>query len=120
MRKEGVPDLADICGAEPGGSCTAEIEQLREALTTSREISTAVGIIMVRCETDAAGAFDILSQSSQRGNIKLRDLAARIVASESERHTRRREPVPRRATTPAAVRRGSALRAPGSALDKQE
>ncbi len=66
-----------------------EVEQLREALNTNREIATAIGILMVRCQTDQRGAFDILSQNSQRTNVKVRDVAARIVASEERLHARR-------------------------------
>jgi transcriptional regulator with GAF, ATPase, and Fis domain len=52
---------------------------LEKALESSREIGVAVGIVMSQSRTDRAGAFRILSDASQRMNVKLRDIAARIV-----------------------------------------
>jgi hypothetical protein len=43
-------------------------------------IEQAKGIIMAQCGWPAEQAFDALVQASQHGNIKVRDLAARIVA----------------------------------------
>jgi transcriptional regulator with GAF, ATPase, and Fis domain len=54
-------------------------EHLEKALESSREIGVAVGIVMAQSRTDRAGAFQILSVASQRMNVKLRDIAARIV-----------------------------------------
>jgi AmiR/NasT family two-component response regulator len=55
-------------------------EQLTSALESNREIGVAVGILMIQSNTDRVGAFRILSEASQRMNVKLRDLAARIIA----------------------------------------
>ena len=63
-----------------------EVEHLEEALSSSRIIGTAQGILMVQAKVDRAQAFRILVQGSQRLNIKLRDLAARIVSAEEEHH----------------------------------
>ncbi|MGW4023510.1 ANTAR domain-containing protein [Streptomyces sp. NPDC005009] len=54
-------------------------EQLTEAMRTRDLIGQATGILMERLDIDAAGAFDSLVRASQRENIKLRDLARRIV-----------------------------------------
>jgi transcriptional regulator with GAF, ATPase, and Fis domain len=62
----------------------AEVEQLEEALASSRVIGTAQGILMVQARVDQRQAFRILVQGSQRMNMKLRDLAARIVSAEEE------------------------------------
>lgn len=63
-----------------------EVEHLEEALSSSRVIGTAQGILMVQVKVDRAQAFRILVQGSQRLNIKLRALAARIVSAEEEHH----------------------------------
>ncbi|MEZ3181107.1 ANTAR domain-containing protein [Streptomyces pimonensis] len=54
-------------------------EQLTEAMRTRDLIGQATGILMERMDIDAAGAFDSLVRASQRENVKLRDLARRIV-----------------------------------------
>ncbi|MEU5594045.1 ANTAR domain-containing protein [Streptomyces sp. NPDC020298] len=54
-------------------------EQLTEAMRTRDLIGQATGILMERLDIDAAEAFDSLVRTSQRENIKLRDLARRIV-----------------------------------------
>ncbi|MFJ8541778.1 ANTAR domain-containing protein [Streptomyces sp. NPDC093586] len=54
-------------------------EQLTEAMRTRDLIGQATGILMERMTIDAAGAFDSLVKASQRENVKLRDLARRIV-----------------------------------------
>ncbi|MCT7353859.1 ANTAR domain-containing protein [Streptomyces sp. 15-116A] len=54
-------------------------EQLTEAMHTRDLIGQATGILMERMTIDAAGAFDSLVRASQRENVKLRDLARRIV-----------------------------------------
>jgi len=59
-------------------------EQLEMALTTSREIGIAVGILMNQSRLDRTAAFRCLSQASQRMNIKLHDLAAGIVAGHEQ------------------------------------
>jgi PAS domain S-box-containing protein len=57
-----------------------EVSQLREALTSRATIDQAKGILMAqrRCGPDAA--FQMLVRSSQSNNIKVRDLAARLIA----------------------------------------
>ncbi|WP_344607846.1 ANTAR domain-containing protein [Streptomyces glaucus] len=54
-------------------------EQLTEAMRTRDLIGQATGILMERLNIDAAGAFESLVKASQRENVKLRDLARRIV-----------------------------------------
>ena len=86
-----------------------EVEHLEEALSSSRVIGTAQGILMVQVKVDRAQAFRILVQGSQRLNIKLRALAARIVSAEEEHHrgapTRPKAPRPRKALRSAAAER---------------
>ncbi|WRZ96037.1 ANTAR domain-containing protein [Streptomyces sp. NBC_01007] len=60
-------------------------EQLTEAMRTRDLIGQATGILMERLDIDASEAFASLVRTSQRENVKLRDLARRIVdAGESE------------------------------------
>ncbi|MGW7050110.1 ANTAR domain-containing protein [Streptomyces sp. NPDC054887] len=54
-------------------------EQLAEAMHTRDVIGQATGILMGRMNIDAAQAFDRLVRASQKGNVKLRDIASRIV-----------------------------------------
>ncbi|OIJ69251.1 GAF and ANTAR domain-containing protein [Streptomyces mangrovisoli] len=56
-------------------------EQLTEAMHTRDLIGQATGILMERLDIDAVAAFESLVRASQRENVKLRDLARRIVAS---------------------------------------
>ena len=60
-------------------------ENLESALESSRVIGVAVGILMEQSSVSRAAAFRILSLASQRSNVKLRDLAERIVASVESR-----------------------------------
>ncbi|WP_328558194.1 ANTAR domain-containing protein [Streptomyces sp. NBC_00358] len=60
-------------------------EQLTEAMRTRDLIGQATGILMERLDIDASEAFDSLVRTSQRENVKLRDLARRIThADESD------------------------------------
>lgn len=59
----------------------SEYARLLARLETMPVIEQAKGIIMARSSCGADEAFDILRQASQRSNIPVRDLAARIVAT---------------------------------------
>jgi hypothetical protein len=54
--------------------------RLQARLATMPVIEQAKGIIMAQCGWSADQAFDALRRASQRENIKVRDLAAAIVA----------------------------------------
>ena len=58
-----------------------EVDQLRQALQSSRTIGTAIGIVMERYHLDRERAFEFLTRASSHANLKLRDVAARIVES---------------------------------------
>lgn len=53
---------------------------LRRAMESRSIIDQATGILMVRQRCDASTAFDLLRQASQHRNIKLREIAAELVA----------------------------------------
>lgn len=56
-------------------------EQLTRALETRTVIGQAIGMVMERYDLDADRAFDVLRRLSSQENIKLRDLAAELVAT---------------------------------------
>ena len=65
-------------------AATAQASQLREALRTRDVIGQAKGILMERRKLTADQAFEVLRRTSQRLNIKLRDVAARIAGTGAE------------------------------------
>jgi GAF domain-containing protein len=65
-------------------AATAQASQLREALRSRDLIGQAKGILMERRKLTADEAFEVLRQTSQRLNIKLREVAARIAATGTE------------------------------------
>lgn len=54
-------------------------EQLQSALTSRDVIGQAKGIIMERFNVDAVRAFEMLRELSQTGNIKLVEVAQRVI-----------------------------------------
>lgn len=56
-----------------------EIANLKRALATSRQIGTAVGVIMASHKVTDSQAFDLLRKKSQTTNRKLRDVAEDVV-----------------------------------------
>jgi GAF domain-containing protein len=64
-------------------------EQLASALETRTTIGQAIGIVMERYQLDADHAFSVLRRISSQDNLKLRDLAAQVVATREvpHRHT---------------------------------
>ena len=56
------------------------IDNLRTALTSRSTIDQAIGILMAEQRCDARSAFALLRRASQGRNIKLREVAAGIVA----------------------------------------
>jgi hypothetical protein len=58
---------------------TQENEQLRRALDTRDVIGQAKGILMERCDVDAAAAFNLLVTQSQKSNTRLEELARKLI-----------------------------------------
>lgn len=54
-------------------------EQLQSALSTRDRIGQAKGIIMERYNVDDVAAFDMLRRLSQDSNVKLTDIAERVI-----------------------------------------
>ena len=63
--------------------------QLEEALKSRAEIEQAKGILMAQSHVTAEDAFNALKRASQRENIKLRDIAHRIVAASARSEPKR-------------------------------
>jgi hypothetical protein len=61
-----------------------EVEELRDALTARAAIEQAKGIVMERQGCGPDEAFETLVRSSQASNIKVRDIAAALVAKVTE------------------------------------
>ena len=55
-----------------------EVATLGAALGSSREIGTAIGILMTRYKVTSERAFGLLSEASQHLNQKLRDVASAV------------------------------------------
>jgi GAF domain-containing protein len=61
-------------------------QQLASALETRTTIGQAIGIVMERYQLDADHAFSVLRRISSQNNLKLRDLAAQVVATREVPH----------------------------------
>ena len=59
--------------------CQEEIEHLRGALDSNRQIGAATGILMALRGVTQQQAFDLLRQASQHTHQKLRDIAAEVL-----------------------------------------
>ena len=59
-------------------------EQLAQVVAIRAVIEQAKGILMAAQHCDADEAFDLLVRASQRENVKVRDLAVRIVAGTAD------------------------------------
>lgn len=57
----------------------ADVENLRRGLDSNREIGKAIGLLMAAHQVDADQAFALLRTTSSRMNVKLVDIAARVV-----------------------------------------
>lgn len=68
--------------------------RLQAQLTTMPVIEQAKGIIMVQCGWSEDQAFDALRRASQRENVKVRDLAAKIVSMAARPMPAQPSPVP--------------------------
>lgn len=95
---DGAVTVASILGPFAGLSVAralheSDAESLRAALTTSRQIGRAVGILMAQGNLPADAAMSQLIEASQHLNRKLRDVAVDVERTSS---------LPDRANTPQA------------------
>ncbi len=61
------------------GTTTEQVAHLETALRSSRRIGIAMGIVMERHRVTEDQAFGVLVRLSQESNVKVRDIAARVV-----------------------------------------
>ena len=78
--------MATFVPPEPGGhttldECQEEVDDLRMALATRPVIDQAKGVLIARHGCTPDQAFEMLTDASQRANVKVREIAARIVSS---------------------------------------
>ena len=66
-----------------------EVEHLHAAMDSRSVIEQAKGVLMSTMRISHEAAFAVLVAASQRENIKLRDVAARITAAQARRSPRR-------------------------------
>ena len=64
-----------------------EIQGLKEALRTRTTIGQAVGLLMCESTITAEAAFSRLVEMSSHSNVKLREVAARLVEEANARAT---------------------------------
>ncbi|WP_229054689.1 GAF and ANTAR domain-containing protein [Aeromicrobium sp. Leaf350] len=76
-------DLAQLLGRQASAAVLRlrTEHNLQEALTSRTLIGQAQGILMERFGVDADRAFQVLQRYSQDRNVKLRDVAERLVAT---------------------------------------
>lgn len=56
------------------------IDGLKDAVDGQKTIGIAIGVLMARYDVDRDVAFEVLRRYSQSHNVKLREIAARVVA----------------------------------------
>ena len=69
-------DAQERSGQLGSSSDREEVEQLRRALGSSREIGVAIGIVMITYGVGQEAAVAWLKRQSSESNVKLRDLCA--------------------------------------------
>jgi AmiR/NasT family two-component response regulator len=75
-------------GHRDGAGAEEEVRDLRVALQSRDVIGQAKGLLMALNRISSEEAFEILRRASQRSNVKLRRVAADLVASHDRRARR--------------------------------
>ena len=78
-RDAATPENHDEMKSDEIASLEREVDGLRTALGTRTLIGKALGIIIEREGVNETEAFEMLKNMSQHRNVKMRDLAARMV-----------------------------------------
>jgi GAF domain-containing protein len=68
-----------VANAQHSARSAEDAENMRRAMASRATIEQAKGILMERDKITADAAFAVLAQASQRDNVKLRDVADRLV-----------------------------------------
>lgn len=76
------PPIAEALAAQVAAvlESSREIENLHRALATRKAIGVAVGLLMAEYQLSETAALAALKRHSSEANVKVRDIAARIVA----------------------------------------
>ena len=61
--------------------CQEEVDDLRKAMVSRPVIDQAKGVLIARHGCTPDEAFEMLTDASQRANIKVREIAARIIST---------------------------------------
>jgi GAF domain-containing protein len=78
-RRFAQPAAVVVANAYLFWECRRLAENLEAAMTSRAVIEQAKGVLMAQRRIDADAAFDLLRQVSQRENVKLREIARRLV-----------------------------------------
>ena len=62
------------------------VSTLSQAVASRQVVGMALGVVMERYQIDSERAFAFLTRTSQNSNVKLRDVAAQIVAGHDSRN----------------------------------
>jgi GAF domain-containing protein len=75
------PQLAQVFAAQAAVALgrAEEVHHLNEALKSRQAIGEAIGVLIERYKLDRQAAFNFLARLSQNTNVKLRDVAERVV-----------------------------------------
>ncbi len=79
------------------GSARQQAADLQQALSSNREIGKAVGLLMAAHRVPQERAFEILDRTSQELNIKLAEVAKKVVEGQQQQFGQPAEPQRRRA-----------------------
>ena len=85
-----VPEDHDEIKSDELAALEREVDGLKTALGTRTLIGKAMGVIIEREGVNETEAFEMLKTMSQHGNVKLRDVAARL--AEEAQPTGKEEP----------------------------
>ena len=81
-KEVGLIYAAHAAVAAAGARKREEAEQLRAALESNRRIGAAVGILMAAHNCSEEEAFGVLRRASQHRNLKLREVAERVIQAQ--------------------------------------
>jgi GAF domain-containing protein len=70
-----------VANAEATARATDDVANMRRAMASRAVIEQAKGILMERYKITPEQAFTLLTHASQRGNVKLRDIADELVTT---------------------------------------
>jgi AmiR/NasT family two-component response regulator len=79
-----LPSMLFVSHAAVAWCGAVQVHALSDALDRRKTIGQAIGIVMERYAVGETAAFAFLTRASQTGNVKLRAVAARIVAESAK------------------------------------